>query len=136
MVCGSNVIWTASACPVVSVHTASYEGFARWPPEYPTSTFSTPRRSWNRGCKHQKHPPAIVALSCVRLRSGIMMVLYLSGFLGDEGLPWSGAARPAAHFTNFAAFVRRIRSTVVALAEGIVSLRFLRGSLGCPAQAS
>src|SRR3989475_10073070 len=104
MVCGSNVIWTASACPVVSVHTASYEGFARGAPEYPPSTFSPPRRSWNRGCKHQKQPPALVALSRVRLRSGIMVVVYLSGFLGEEGLPWSGAATPAAYVTSSAAF--------------------------------
>src|SRR2546430_17544453 len=90
MVCGSNVIWTASVCPVVSVHTASYEGFASWPPEYPTSTFSTPRRSWNRGCKHQKQPPPIGALSAVRRRPGRLGGGYLSAFLGDEGWRRSG----------------------------------------------
>src|SRR5947199_742829 len=87
MTLGSNVTCTASAWPVVSVQTASYEGLARPPPEYPTSTFSTPRSSWKIGWRHQKHPPAIVVTSRDGFGLAIMSLAPSSGFLEDEGLP-------------------------------------------------
>src|SRR5438132_120071 len=86
---GSNVTCAASAWPVVSVHTASYEGSANFPPEYPTSTFSTPRSSWNTGWRHQKQPPAMVTTSFVVF--GVVIMPFTCGCASarDLALPTS-----------------------------------------------
>src|SRR5215472_10110131 len=60
---GSNVSRTASACPVVPVHTSWYVGFSTYPPVYPDSTESTPSIFWYTASRHQKQPPARVAIS-------------------------------------------------------------------------
>src|SRR5581483_11981721 len=60
---GSNVTWTTSACPVSPSQTASYEGLDKVPPEYPLTTFSTPRSCSIAASTHQKQPPPKVAVS-------------------------------------------------------------------------
>src|SRR6266702_6305759 len=60
---GSKVTWTTSAWPVVPVHTSSYEGWGTCPPAYPDCTPTTPRSSRYTASRHQKQPPARVAIS-------------------------------------------------------------------------
>lgn len=61
----SNSICVASACPVLPEETSSYVGFSVVPPVYPGTTLITPFNLLNIASVHQKHPPAIVANSCV-----------------------------------------------------------------------
>src|SRR5690606_39744082 len=62
MMAGSYSTRTASACPVVPVQTCSYVGLGLRPPMYPDFTSSTPARSTKTPSRHQKQPPANMAV--------------------------------------------------------------------------
>src|SRR5262245_4868833 len=60
---GSNSTSTVSACPVVCVHTSSYDGLSVCPPVYPTAVATTPGACRNASSTPQKHPAAKAASS-------------------------------------------------------------------------